>query len=73
MKTIAYVLLMSSMVACCAKKEISTTDKLLKNASPCYGKNAHRVGAVCNDGTKSKATGRGACSNHGGVKYWLCK
>ncbi|TDS18762.1 hypothetical protein DFQ03_0472 [Maribacter caenipelagi] len=29
-----------------------------------------RVGAVCNDGTISKATGRGACSHHGGVAYW---
>ena len=32
-----------------------------------------RVGAVCNDGTRSRATGRGACSHHGGVKYWLYK
>lgn len=30
-----------------------------------------RVGAVCNDGTTTKATGRGACSHHGGVAYWL--
>ncbi len=30
-----------------------------------------RVGAICNDGTSSKATGRGACSHHGGVAYWL--
>tara|TARA_R110000850_G_scaffold108853_2_gene221382 strand:+ start:941 stop:1339 length:399 start_codon:yes stop_codon:yes gene_type:complete len=30
-----------------------------------------RIGAVCNDGTTSKATGRGACSHHGGVSYWL--
>lgn len=30
-----------------------------------------RVGAVCNDGTVSSATGRGACSHHGGVAYWL--
>lgn len=30
-----------------------------------------RVGAVCKDGTTSKATGRGACSHHGGVAYWL--
>lgn len=29
-----------------------------------------RVGAKCCDGTNSKATGRGACSHHGGVKYW---
>lgn len=30
-----------------------------------------RVGAICNDGTRSYATGRGACSWHGGVRYWL--
>lgn len=30
-----------------------------------------RIGAVCNDGTTSTATGSGACSWHGGVRYWL--
>jgi hypothetical protein len=29
-----------------------------------------RVGALCNDGTSSNATGSGACSHHGGVKCW---
>ncbi len=29
-----------------------------------------RVGAVCKDGTLSSATGRGACSHHGGVARW---
>jgi hypothetical protein len=29
-----------------------------------YG--AYRVGAICNDGTQSGATGSGACSHHGG-------
>ncbi len=33
--------------------------------------NRIRVGAICNDGTTSKATGRGACSHHGGVKEWI--
>lgn len=32
-----------------------------------------RIGAVCKDGTRSNATGRGACSHHGGVRYWLYK
>ncbi|MBI2427495.1 MAG: hypothetical protein HYV29_01610 [Ignavibacteriales bacterium] len=32
-----------------------------------------RAGAMCNDGTTSSATGSGACSSHGGVKYWICK
>ena len=30
-----------------------------------------RVGAICRDGSRSDATGRGACSHHGGVDYWL--
>jgi hypothetical protein len=29
-----------------------------------------RIGALCNDGTDSNATGSGACSGHGGVKCW---
>lgn len=29
-----------------------------------------RTGAVCKDGSHSSATGRGACSHHGGVSYW---
>tara|TARA_R110001583_G_scaffold194829_3_gene367244 strand:+ start:749 stop:1177 length:429 start_codon:yes stop_codon:yes gene_type:complete len=36
-----------------------------------YEKVKVRVGAVCRDGTTSTATGRGACSHHGGVDYWL--
>jgi len=36
--------------------------------SSCQGK---RTGAICNDGSKSSATGSGACSHHGGVDYWL--
>jgi hypothetical protein len=31
----------------------------------------HRVGAVCNDGWRSSATGSGACSHHAGVRCWL--
>lgn len=30
----------------------------------------YRTGAICWDGTVSSATGRGACSHHGGVKQW---
>lgn len=30
-----------------------------------------RVGAICRDGWQSKATGRGACSHHGGVSEWI--
>ena len=31
----------------------------------------YRTGAICRDGWKSSATGRGACSHHGGVAYWI--
>lgn len=30
-----------------------------------------RSGAICRYGTRSHATGRGACSHHGGVSYWI--
>ena len=30
-----------------------------------------RVGAICRSGEISRATGKGACSNHGGVRCWL--
>ena len=30
----------------------------------------HHVGATCNDGTSSNATGSGACSHHNGVNNW---
>ena len=32
---------------------------------------AGRIGAICKDGTRSSATGSGACSHHGGVSRWL--
>ena len=32
-----------------------------------------RYGAICRDGTRSNATGRGACSHHGGVSTWLTR
>lgn len=28
-------------------------------------------GAICNDGWQSNSTGKGTCSHHGGVSYWL--
>jgi hypothetical protein len=38
----------------------------------CDNSNPNRVGAVCNDGTRSSSVGSGTCSQHGGVDYWLC-
>jgi len=34
-------------------------------------RSGQRRGAICRDGTTSGATGRGACSHHGGVDHWL--
>jgi hypothetical protein len=31
----------------------------------------YRVGAYCRDGDRSYSTGRGTCSHHGGVDYWI--
>lgn len=39
----------------------------LAPAAPSRG----RIGALCRDGSRSSATGRGACSRHGGVAQWL--
>jgi hypothetical protein len=30
-----------------------------------------RIGAICNDGWHSAATGSGACASHGGVRSWI--
>lgn len=40
-------------------------------AQPAPSSSGGRTGAVCRDGTTSSATGRGACSHHGGVDHWL--
>jgi hypothetical protein len=40
---------------------------------PCDQSHTKRIGAKCNDGSTSTATGSGACSSHGGVNYWICK
>jgi hypothetical protein len=32
---------------------------------------SQRIGAICNDGTFTNATGRGAGSHHGGVGQWI--
>lgn len=44
-----------------------------ENESPSASTSKTRVGAICNDGTKTDATGSGACSHHGGVKEWIYK
>lgn len=59
---LALILLLLLSVAGCAKEDEITS------AGDC-----ERIGAICNDGTRSNATGSGACSSHGGVKEWICR
>ena len=71
-KTLIYSLLLIGVLLL----PISQSSFVVANATPEYGYDdvsemlVHRVGAKCCDGANSKATGRGACSHHGGVKYW---
>ena len=46
-------------------------DSLGNSTGSSYKSSGFRVGAICNDGWRSNATGQGACSHHGGVDYWL--
>ena len=39
--------------------------------APAAAPSGGRTGATCRDGSHSNATGRGACSHHGGVAQWL--
>mgnify|MGYP000195993292 CR=1 FL=1 len=41
------------------------------SAAPRTPSSGGRTGAVCRDGSRSSATGSGACSRHGGVDHWL--
>ena len=56
MKKVLYLFIVLSLLSCGSKKR-SVSKK--------------RIGAVCNDGWRSNATGSGACSHHGGVNYWV--
>lgn len=63
------------------KNKKKTTDNFSDNSSSRIEKQIapkietykpkYRIGAICCDGTRSSATGRGACSHHGGVCEWL--
>jgi len=62
-----------------ASKAAATTDRVrpmsakegLPRTNPATATaQLQRIGAVCRDGSESGATGRGACSRHGGVKCW---
>lgn len=44
--------------------------KFIKKGKAVVSSYSYRIGAVCKDGSLSSATGRGACSHHGGVSTW---
>lgn len=46
-------------------------EKYLKKGRSVVSSYRVRTGAKCRDGSNSSATGRGACSHHGGVSYWI--
>lgn len=39
----------------------------------CDANSSNRIGAMCQDGTRSNSVSSGTCSGHGGVDYWICK
>lgn len=49
---------------------LTPVDKLTEKIHKASGYQV-KVGAICRDGWHSNATGRGACSHHGGVKEWI--
>jgi hypothetical protein len=55
------------MITCITQCETPEDDGV-----KCDNQSTNRIGAICNDGSRSGATGSGACSHHGGVNYWLC-
>lgn len=52
-------------------KEIVTVGIAEPEPEYYYSDYSERSGAICSDGSYSSATGRGACSWHGGVSEWL--
>jgi len=53
------------------RKSIQRPDTPKPAPQPVQQQSHYRVGAICRDGWQSHATGREACSHHGGVSEWL--
>lgn len=66
---IGFILLISSPRIYTGLTPVDVLTKKIQEKS----KYEYRVGAICRDGRKSRAKGRGACSHHGGVKEWIYK
>jgi len=72
MKALTTVFISLVLLAACEKSE-NLNNPYFENSYECQENSANRIGARCKDGTRSKSTGRGTCSHHGGVEVWLCK
>lgn len=71
-----HAILIATLIICIALPRIIDGLTSVYNLALKYhekSKYEYRVGAICNDGWQSNATGRGACSHHGGVKVWKYK
>ncbi|KKL78476.1 hypothetical protein LCGC14_2024460 [marine sediment metagenome] len=68
-----HIRLWTFMVAAALMLSLNTIGCSKDNSSTAPTEGRQRIGAVCNDGTQSSATGSGACSSHGGVNHWLYK
>tara|TARA_X000000368_G_scaffold83829_1_gene63419 strand:+ start:132 stop:371 length:240 start_codon:yes stop_codon:yes gene_type:complete len=71
MKKFLILLVLSFGFLISNSSEINTSLNSARNVDAWCRYEYVRVGAVCNDGWVSSATGSGACSWHGGVDYWL--
>jgi len=49
---------------------VAPTPNPTPTPTPLPPQSGTRIGATCNDGSSSNATGSGACSSHGGVRCW---
>lgn len=71
---IPFIVIFLIAIACGSNKKDSTNYKKVEKKqtqTETKKKYGQRIGARCCDGTRSSATGSGACSHHGGVCEWL--
>lgn len=71
MNRLVFIIIVLGIFSCVKSDDVGSSNN--NNGVPCDQDHTERVGAKCNDGTSSSATGQGACSSHDGVDYWLCK
>jgi hypothetical protein len=69
--TLSGITLPTAIVAPTAVPKPTARPQPTARPAPAPSTGGGRIGAICRDGTRSYATGRGACSHHGGVDYWL--